>query len=534
VRRLRATVALNGKTDGPPPAEAFELPEVRPATDDVRAAVDGRTLDIAERRRASLVKRRGWLVRRVLLAADLTALTVAFLITQAFFGFGVEPEWWMQDRHPVEMELAIFFATLPGWIVVAKLYGLYRQDEERTDHSTADDLVPVFHMVTVGLWLFLGGAWLTQLAQPEFPKLLTFWFLAIVLVTGARVGGRALCRRHPGYVQNTLVVGAGEVGQLIGRKLLQHPEYRLNLAGFVDAKPPPLRREVADVPVLGGLSDLPSLIQALDIERVILAFGDTPDEEAVTLIHHLKSLDVQIDIVPRLFETVGPGADIHTVEGVPLIGLPPRRLSRSGYFVKRSIDIVAAAVGLVVTAPLFAVVAWKIKRESPGPVFFRQQRLGKNMREFTMLKFRTMRADTDDSAHREYIKQVMEGGVDLEENGLFKLDQREAVTPFGRWMRKTSLDELPQLVNVLRGEMSLVGPRPCMTWDVEHLKPHHFERFIVPPGLTGLWQVTARARSTWAEAMEMDVAYARGWSLGLDIRLLLRTPLQILSGRGAA
>jgi lipopolysaccharide/colanic/teichoic acid biosynthesis glycosyltransferase len=151
-----------------------------------------------------------------------------------------------------------------------------------------------------------------------------------------------------------------------------------------------------------------------------------------------------------------------------------------------------------------------------------------NQQEFTLLKFRTMRTDAPDGPHREYIKATMNGDGELASNGLFKLDRTDDVTPIGQWLRKTSLDELPQLINVLRGEMSLVGPRPCLPYEVEHFAPHHFERFLVPAGMTGLWQVAARAHSNFGEALEMDVLYARSWSLGLDLRLLLQTPRQLL------
>jgi lipopolysaccharide/colanic/teichoic acid biosynthesis glycosyltransferase len=187
-----------------------------------------------------------------------------------------------------------------------------------------------------------------------------------------------------------------------------------------------------------------------------------------------------------------------------------------------------------VTSPLFAYAAWRIKRESPGPVFFRQLRLGMNRHEFTLLKFRTMRTDTEDAPHREYIKATMQGRVEPGTTGLFKLDRHDAVTPFGRWLRKTSLDELPQLVNVLRGDMSLVGPRPCLPYETEHFAPRHFERFLVPAGLTGVWQVTARGHSTFADALDMDVLYVRSRSLSRDFSLCLRTPLHLLRPKATA
>ena len=156
------------------------------------------------------------------------------------------------------------------------------------------------------------------------------------------------------------------------------------------------------------------------------------------------------------------------------------------------------------------------------------------MRPFVSLKFRTMKVGTAEDEHREYIRSTMNPQALPQENGLFKLERGDAVTSFGRWLRKTSLDELPQLLNVLRGDMSLVGPRPCIPYETEYFEPHHLERFSVPAGLTGLWQVTARAHSTFSEALDMDVAYARATSLSLDLRLLFRTPLQLFRQRHTA
>jgi lipopolysaccharide/colanic/teichoic acid biosynthesis glycosyltransferase len=290
------------------------------------------------------------------------------------------------------------------------------------------------------------------------------------------------------------------------------------------------RIDLDHLTVLGGPALLRELIDVFDVERVIVSFSNESDEQMLALVRTLKDRDVQIDVVPRLFDIVGPKVGVHTVEGLPLVGLPPARLSPSSRLIKRTMDIVGAGLLLLVTAPLSAFVAWRIKRDSPGPVFFRQTRLGQNMREFTALKFRTMKAETD-AAHREYIRTTMQSGVSANGSGLFKLDRSDAVTRCGWWLRRTSLNELPQLVNVLRGDMSLVGPRPCIPSETERFAPHHFERFLVPAGITGLWQVTARANSSFGEALDMDVAYLRGWSLGLHMRLLCRTPFQALRQR---
>jgi exopolysaccharide biosynthesis polyprenyl glycosylphosphotransferase len=498
--------------------------------DELTAAVDERTLEILERRRrTAVVRRRGWLIRRLLLLADVVGLLVALLLAELLIA-------WRSQSGALDAraEVLLLIASLPAWVVVAKLYGLYDRDEERTDHSTADDFTRVFHMVTVCTWLFWVLTHVTGIAHPTATKLVVFWLAAIVLVTLARAVARAVGRRSLAYVQNTIVVGAGDVGQLVARKLVQHPEYGINLVGFVDSDPKARRTDLGHLALLGGPERLPALIRLLDVERVVIAFSRERHEETIELIRSVRDLDVQIDLIPRFFEIVGPRFDIHTVEGLPLVGLPPVKLSRSSRLLKRTIDVVGAATGLLVTAPLFFFAAWRIRRESPGPVFFRQRRLGGGMKEFTALKFRTMRTETDDAPHREYIKQTMSASATPNGNGIYKLDRSDAVTPFGRWLRKTSLDELPQLINVLLGDMSLVGPRPCIPYETESFKPYHFERFDVPAGLTGLWQVMARAHSTFGEALDLDVAYARSWSVGLDLSLLLRTPIQMLRTKGTA
>jgi exopolysaccharide biosynthesis polyprenyl glycosylphosphotransferase len=499
------------------------------AAEAVPSAVGARTLEILERRRSSPFKRRGRLVRAALLLADLVGLTLAFVVTELSIG-DVGPN----DTVSVGKETVLFVVSLPLWAVVAKLYRLYDHDDERTDHTTLEDLVGVFHLITVGTWLVVGGGWLLGLADPKIGKLLTFWVLAIALVTGARGAARALCRRNLAFLQNTVIVGAGDVGQLVARKFLQHREYGINLVGFVDANPREIRPDLGDLPVLGPVDRLPQLVDRLDVERVVVAFSNESPAQTAEIVRSLRARDIQVDIVPRLYELVGPHVKVHSVEGLPLVGLPTVKRFPFSRTLKRVGDVVGAVIGLVLTAPFFAYAAWRIRRESRGPVIFRQTRLGKGMRPFTVLKFRTMRVDTDDSAHREFIRQTMDSSAAPTESGLYKLDRDDAVTPFGRFLRKTSLDELPNLVNVLRGEMSLVGPRPCLEYETEHFAPHHFERFAVQQGITGLWQVTARAHATFGEALDMDVAYARNWSLGLDLWLLLRTPLHVLRRKGTA
>ena len=482
-----------------------------------------------EQRRRTRRRGRGWLMRRMLLAADVVGLVLAFLLTEAVFGSAGAP-----DAFGLWSEVLIFVATLPVWLLGAKLFGLYDRDEERADNSTTDDLVRVFLLATVGVFALTHGLALAGVADPDLLKLMFFWGLTIALVTAARIAARTAARKSASYVQNTVVVGAGDVGQLIARKLLQHPEYGINLVGLVDAQPKERRADLRDLTILGSLGELRDIVQRFEVDRVIFAFSNDSHRPLVTQIRSLRDTGVRVDLVPRLFDVIGPKLSVHPVEGLPLIGLAPVRIPRSSRLIKRSIDIVGAVAGLIVASPLFVIVAVWIKRDSPGPILFRQTRLGKDMREISVLKFRTMSVDADEAAHREYIAATMSSRAPVGGNGLYKLDRTSEVTRAGRWLRKTSLDEVPQLWNVLRGDMSLVGPRPCLRYEVEHFAQHHFDRFLVPAGLTGLWQVSARAHSTFGEALDLDVLYAHSWSIGLDLSLLARTPLQLLRPRATA
>ena len=467
--------------------------------------------------------RRGALTLRALVIADVLGLLVAALTVERLY-----PGGGAGNRLGTSVEFIVFLATLPLWLIAAKLFMLYDRDDECADHSTVDDLVRVFLLITVGAWMLSAGASLSHAVEPGTAKLITFWALAIVLVTTARSAARFVVRRHPAYLQRAIVVGAGETGQLVARKLLQHGEYGIEMVGFVDSHPRAMRPGLAAVPVLGGFGEVLEIAHGQNVERVIVAFPDHPHDEMLDAVAQLRSLNIQVDIVPYLFESIGTHVRLHAVEGLPLIALPAAKrfpLSRS---IKRAMDVVMASVGLLVVLPVAPYVIWRIKRDSPGPVLFRQTRLGLHMREFTVYKLRTMRTDTDPAAHRAFIAASMQPDAAPAENGLFKLDQADSVTPFGRFLRRTSLDEVPQLINVLKGDMSLVGPRPCLRYETEQFLPHHFERFSVRPGITGLWQVTARAHATFREAVDLDVAYARGWSLLLDAWLLCRTPLHML------
>jgi exopolysaccharide biosynthesis polyprenyl glycosylphosphotransferase len=495
--------------------------------DDMSTVLDERTIEILEyRRRTAKVKRRGWLVRRMLLLADLAGLALAFIIAQVFFS-----EAGSFDHVRPTSETLLFVATLPIWIVVAKLYGLYDHDEERTDHSTADDLIGVFHLVTVGTWVIFAGGMITGLARPELLRLVFFWGLAIALVTLLRALARAFARRRITYLQNAVIVGAGDVGQLIARKLLQHREYGINLVGFIDVDPKERREDLEHLTVLGPPARLAAIVRAFDVERVVIAFSKESQEDTLALVRSMKDLDVQVDIVPRFFEIVGPGVDIHTIEGIPLIGLPPLRLSRSSRLLKRVVDFVVSAIGLAALAPVLALIAVRIKMDSPGPVFFRQTRVGIGDKTFQIYKFRTMTVDAD-----ERKSEVAHLNLHAREGGdarMFKVPDDPRTTKVGRFLRRYSLDELPQLINVLKGDMSLVGPRPLILDEDKQVAEWARKRLYLKPGITGLWQVLGRSDIPFEEMTKLDYLYVINWSLGGDLSLIFKTIPAIFRARRA-
>jgi exopolysaccharide biosynthesis polyprenyl glycosylphosphotransferase len=471
----------------------------------------------------------------MLVVADVVGLVLAFGIAVALFRNVVGPTDPVGRAH----EIPLFAATLPGWVLLARLHGLYDRDEERASHTTLDDLVGVFHVITIGTFLFFAGSWVTGLTKPYPPKLLTFWALAIGLVALARVAARSFARTRHEYVQNAVIVGADDVGALVARKILDHPEYGVNVVGFVDEIPDTAETGVG-LSVLGPPEELPEIVQRYGIERVVVAFFDRPVDEAIELVRWAKNLRVQVDIVPRLFAAVDPRAQIHTLEGFPLIGLPPARLWRSSLSIKRALDVVLAGFGLAVLAPIFLLLALRIKLESRGPVFYQHERVGMNGKPFRLFKFRTMYIEHcvgadygGDAAAGQFERLLEDPAARAEFERTHKLADDPRVTPFGRFLRRTSLDELPQLLNVLRGDMSLVGPRPVTDAELSRYDEEVVTLLSFRPGVTGYWQINGRSRTLYDERVRLDIAYVRGWSLKLDLTILGKTMWTLAKGHGA-
>ena len=492
--------------------------------DYLNGRVSERTRDLIAGRSSGSLRPRGWLVRRTLAAADVIGLALAFVIAELISARSTDI-----TRISMGKEFACFFLTLPLWILAAHLYGLYRHDEERTDHTTIDDFSGVFHLVTVGTWLVFIASAISGIGSPNLEKLVSFWILAIVLMTTGRVGGRAACHRSASYLQNTLVVGAGSTASLIARKIRRHPEYGLNLVGFVGEDSIACDENLEGTARFSSINALSSLVRQLEVDRVIIAHPGIERERAVDLVRSLRDTVVQIDIVPHLYESLSPSMDIHSIEGLPLIGLRPARLARSSLLLKRTMDLTLSALGLIVLAPLFALIATAIKLDSRGPVFFRQVRMGWRDKTFRIFKFRTMCADAEE--RKKSVAHLNSHAAPGGDDRMYKIPDDPRVTRVGRFLRRFSLDELLQLLNVLKGEMSMVGPRPLILEEdcfVSNWARHRLKD--LKPGITGPWQVLGRHEIPFEEMVELDYRYVTTWSLGGDLKLVLRTVPVLLRG----
>jgi exopolysaccharide biosynthesis polyprenyl glycosylphosphotransferase len=332
--------------------------------------------------------------------------------------------------------------------------------------------------------------------------------------------GRAVARRIAGRVappERCLLLGHRAAADRVREKFARNPRVDAELVGTA-----PLGSDGSSA-APGGVRTLARLIRELDVHRVIVAPSGS-DPNTLDTIRLVKALGVKVSVLPRLFEVVGSSAKFDDVDGLVLLGVPRYGLTESSAKLKRAVDVVGSLCGLVLLAPLLACIAVAVKLDSPGPVFFRQRRIGRSGREFTMLKFRTMMRDA------ERIKAELHPLNEAE--GLFKIENDPRITRVGRRLRRVSVDELPQLLNVLRGEMSLVGPRPLVPDEDCRVEGWQRRRLIVTPGMTGVWQILGSTRVPLQEMVKIDYLYTGNWSLWLDVKILIRTGLHVLQRRG--
>jgi exopolysaccharide biosynthesis polyprenyl glycosylphosphotransferase len=491
--------------------DEFQLTEIQQSIHSITADLipRGRPLDALARASAS---RPESTLRRLLALADCLAI-VAALLAAFFVG---------STARPSGSQLALGLLSIPVWIVLFKLYGLYDRDGNRVSHSTVDDVPWTFHALVVGgLGLFLAYKALPVEAL-TFAQGVTFFVVGWLGLLSARAGARKLSAVATAP-ERVILVGRGSLSRLLVDKIRRHPEYRLELIGYIDDSRLAADSE-ADLPCLGRSEELERICAERAVDRVIVVTPALEGDALADVIRRTMGLSVRVSVIPHVVDVLGPSVEIDDVEGVTVLGINPPALTRSSRFLKRAMDFVIASTVLLVALPVMAVVAVLVKATSPGPILYSQERIGRAGRRFRIRKFRTMVQDAEDKA--EELRQFSAHSAWL----LLEHDPR--ITRIGGFLRHTSMDELPQLWNVITGDMSLVGPRP-MPPDVDELISGWGRRRLdLTPGVTGLWQVLGRTDIPFEEMLKLDYLYVTNWSLWRDARLLIQTLPVVLRRRG--
>jgi exopolysaccharide biosynthesis polyprenyl glycosylphosphotransferase len=459
-------------------------------------------------------------LRRLVISDTVGLITSAFagpLIASAVLG---NPRDSFDHLGPIYV---FNLAVIPVFLASFSIYGLYRGATRRISVNVFFDLLRTLHAVLMGGVVY---AFATYIATRGFDftdvgvsEIIAMCLVVLIIVPSSRLasfsvfGRRALAGTVP-----VIVVGTGKVAQTMAGHLRANSYVKF--VGFVDDKP------LSDDDVIGTLGDLPELCRAHSVSRVVVCFSKTHPEHLTDILKGLSG-QVGVSIVPRYYELITSRSHIEDFSGQTMLDFPTSSMSAGARFLKRAFDIVMSSLILLILTPLIALVAVTIRMTSSGPVFFRQVRTGRNECTFSMLKFRTMNRGAEMS--RNELEQLNES-----DGPLFKMRNDPRVTKIGRFLRRTSLDEIPQLINVWKGDMSLVGPRPFIVSESSMFEGWARKRFEVRPGMTGLWQVSGRNELSHMELARLDYLYVASWSFWWDINILWQTPTAVFRGRGAS
>ncbi len=451
---------------------------------------------------------------------DAAAIAVAFTLAYYLrFYWEVVPA---ADSPPAEPYFAVIPPTIALWLALFAAYGLYRERRE----SFLDEALRAGSAVSVGMMILLAGSFFYRPFSFSRLWILFAWAGSAVLVLlwrGALRGIYGALRAQGIDVRRVLIVGAGPEGRMLAETLRAHPDLGLRPVAFLDGS---ATETVGGLPVAGTPEQVLPVVRRLGIHRVVVAQPSTLRDSSLQVAALCEEAGVPFAIVPDLYTLLATGADVEVVGRLPMLTLRANPLSGWGQRVKDALDVVGAAAGMIVLAPLFAVIAILIRADTPGPIFYRHPRIGKGGMPFPAWKFRTMVRDADRAL-------AADPALQSQFEAAFKLVDDPRITRVGRWLRRTSLDELPQLFNVLKGEMSLVGPRPIVEEELRKYGPWERRLLRVRPGMTGLWQVLRHSEPDYGERVKLDMYYIDHWSVGLDLRILARTVGAVLSGRGA-
>jgi exopolysaccharide biosynthesis polyprenyl glycosylphosphotransferase len=465
---------------------------------------------ITEARGLAASLRRDAIFRRFLLAADIIAIAGAFLLVTRLSPRPLQLTW-------------LSIVGLPLLLLGAKLFGLYDRDETLLRKTTLDEVPKLFHLATLcALVAWIAGGWIVVDAPMHRPEALFLWLVLLAALVLARASARAIALSLA-PVERCLFIGDPASARTIRSKLTDHSGVKASMVAQLDSEQAAPWSTDHFSP--GRLAEIRDLAQELNVHRAIVAPGSAEGGDILNLVRTLKAVGVRVSVLPRLLEVVGSSVEFDDLHGVTVMGVRRFELTRSSGVVKRSFDLLGATVGLLAVSPLLAAIAVAIKLDSRGPICFRQLRVGQHGERFHMRKFRTMVPDAE--ALKDGLRDRNEA-----QDGLFKIADDPRVTRVGSFLRKSALDELPQLLNILKGQMSLVGPRPLIIEEDQRVQGWHRRRLELMPGMTGHWQILGPARVPLAEMVAIDYLYVANWTLWKDIKILLRTVPHVLGRRG--
>jgi exopolysaccharide biosynthesis polyprenyl glycosylphosphotransferase len=455
------------------------------------------------------------------------------LLINAAFLLGYVIRYQLQLFRPVlDAFEAPYRAYLPFQLMYTVLMLVFlRVDgafQARRGGSWFDEVYRVANATTTVVVILVAATFLFQPLVYSRLLLVEAGVLTIALLGLARLLRRVVqanLRRRGLGVDRVLIVGAGEVGRTVMRNLVARPELGYQVVGFIDDDL--TKGDLGRFRALGGLDSIGTVLKTERVDELIITLPWNYHRTILGLVRAAASQGVRARVVPDLFQLSLSRVDLDDIGGIPLMGIREARISRAGRLLKRALDISLSALSLLVTLPALALVALAIRLDSPGPVIFKQRRVGEQGRLFEIYKFRSMRQGAEEQ--QDELRALNEAS-----GPLFKIKDDPRLTRVGRVLRRTSLDEVPQVINVLRGEMSLVGPRPGLPQEVaQYQQTWHRQRLEVPPGITGLWQVSGRSDLSFDEMCLLDIYYIENWSLALDLVILLRTIPRVLFGNGA-
>jgi exopolysaccharide biosynthesis polyprenyl glycosylphosphotransferase len=439
--------------------------------------------------------------RLALVAADMLAVAASLLLVAALTDARVT--LWI-------------IALLPFYALLAKMARLYDRDQFVLHKTTLDEAPALVAVAAISV-LVIEGVQVLEFQGRSHPFLL--WALLVVALVGLRAAARFVTVRATG-AERVLVIGDAAATALVRRKLGVDPRLNAAVVGRVSGEPE--SGQLSDK-LLGRVDELPRVLEEHRVERVVVAPTHEGGEDVVDAIRLATACGVRVSVLPRLLDVIGTSVDFDDIGGQMLLGLRGFGLSPSSRFLKRSFDLVVTIGLLLVLSPFLLAAALGVKLSSPGPVLFRQARIGRHGREFQVLKFRTMVSDAEERKQELFERN--------EAAPLFKIADDPRTTRVGRWLRRYSLDELPQLLNVLRGDMSLVGPRPLILDEDRLFSGWQRRRYHVAPGMTGPWQILGSSRVPMSDMVTIDYLYCANWSLWLDAKIMARTVPYLLSRR---